>query len=87
MVLVSCHGNVTGIRLHPSHDAADFVARRPRNDPKVYGQLCWGNASLLSFLTTTVQKMLRAKPTATMVSLEPWVKTTVRARTPDTKGA
>ena len=46
-----------------------FVARRPRNDPKVYGQLCWGNASLLSFLTTTVQKMLRAKPEATMVSL------------------
>ena len=46
-----------------------FLARRPRNDPKVYGQLCWGNASLLSFLTTTVQKMLRAKPLATMVSI------------------
>ena len=70
MVLVSCHDNVTGIYLHPFQDAADlFVARRPRNDPKVYGQLCWGNASLLSFLTTTVQKMLRAKPTATMVSI------------------
>ena len=46
-----------------------LVARRPRNDPKVYGQLCWGNASLLSFVTTTVQKMLRAKPDATMVSI------------------
>ena len=41
----------------------------PRMNPKMYGQLCWGNASLLAHLTTTVQSMLRAKPDATMVSI------------------
>ena len=41
----------------------------PRTDPKAYGQLCWTNASLLSFITDKVQTMLRANPTATMVSL------------------
>lgn len=36
---------------------------------KAYGQLCWSNASLVTFLTSQVRAVLRAQPDANIVSI------------------
>jgi hypothetical protein len=41
----------------------------PRDDPTAYGQLCWSNASLVSFLAQRVRLYLRAQPGAQIISV------------------
>ncbi len=41
----------------------------PRDDPSVYGQLCWSNASLVSFIESQVKSFLRSQPDATIISV------------------
>lgn len=40
----------------------------PRNDPTVYGQLCWSNQSLIDYLTKACASFLTAQPHATIIS-------------------
>ena len=41
----------------------------PHNDSKAYGQLCWSNASLVSFLIDQVRTLLRSQPNANIISV------------------
>ena len=41
----------------------------PHDNPLEYGQLCWSNASLVDYVTERVKAVLRATPTATIVSV------------------
>jgi hypothetical protein len=41
----------------------------PRDDPAAYGQLCWTNSSLVSFMTEQVKTFLAASPEATIISV------------------
>ena len=41
----------------------------PRDDGTVYGQLCWSNASLVSFIAKKVKGFLRTQPNATIISV------------------
>lgn len=41
----------------------------PRNDPGVYGQLCWSEPSLIAYLKTAVRDILALDPNANIVSV------------------
>ena len=41
----------------------------PNNDSSVDGQLCWSEPSLVAFLTTRVQTVMRQQPNTTLLSL------------------
>jgi hypothetical protein len=41
----------------------------PRDDPSVYGQLCWSNASLQQSIITNLKQQLSKQPSATIVSV------------------
>ena len=42
---------------------------RGDNESTVYGQLCWSNASLITFMTERVKLLLQASPDANIVSV------------------
>ena len=51
--------------LFHQHNAWFF----PHDDPTVYGQLCWSNASLIDYVTQKVRETLRNNPTGSVVSV------------------
>ena len=68
-MLAICRIHVFWLGLNLFRYAAHPEWFWPRDNPTVYGQLCWSNSSLQTFVLETVRKILRTQPHANIVSV------------------